>query len=109
VEPVQPEYPFQLVCTDYLAMKGHQFLVLVDRYSGWPSFHYLKGGGMARKFVKVLQSHCQTFGITEELTTDGEPQFVSAERQRFLDVWGISQRLSSAYNSHGNTRAEPHK
>jgi hypothetical protein len=95
-----------MMCADYLSLSGHQYLVLVDRYSGWPSVHSVKGGGTAKEFTKVLQGHYETFGIIEELTTEGGRQFVSAETQRFLKVWGISHRLSSAYNPHGNTRAE---
>jgi hypothetical protein len=106
VESVQPEYPLQLVCAYYLAMAGHQYLVLVDRYSGWPSVHHVKGGGTAKEFVRVLQNHYETFGIMEQLTTDGGPQFVAAATQEFLDVWGIEHRLSSNYEPHGNTRAK---
>ena len=29
-------YPFQMVSDDYFAYSGHTYLVLVDRYSGWP-------------------------------------------------------------------------
>jgi hypothetical protein len=105
-ELVQPDYPFQLVCADYLSLKGHMYLVLVDRYSGWPSVHAVKGGGTAREFVRVLQGHCEVFGIMAELTTDGGPQFVAGETQRFMEAWGITHRVSSAYVPHGNMRAE---
>ena len=40
------------------------------------------------------------------MTSDGEPQYISAELQTFLETWVIAHRLSSAYNPHGNTRAE---
>ena len=33
------EYPFQQVCSDYFSLEGVQYLVMVDRYSGWPSVH----------------------------------------------------------------------
>ena len=36
VDLPQPEYPFQLVSCDYFHLQGHQYLVLVDRYSNWP-------------------------------------------------------------------------
>jgi hypothetical protein len=56
-------------------------LVLVDRYSGWPSVHQVKVGGTSKELVKVLQGHCETFGVMEELMSVGGPQFVSARTQ----------------------------
>jgi hypothetical protein len=102
----QPEYPFQRICADYFAVAGKQYLVLVDRYSGWPSIHQPKVGGTAREFVNILKAHCETFGIPEELATDGGSQFVAGQTIEFMKVWGIEHRLSSAYNPHSNTRAE---
>ena len=36
VRPPSPDYPFQLVSTDYFSYGGKNYLVVVDRYSGWP-------------------------------------------------------------------------
>ena len=36
VQPPQSDYLFQLVSTDYFALSGHSYLVLVDRYGNWP-------------------------------------------------------------------------
>ena len=37
-----PEYPFQQVCSDYFSLEGRQYLVMVDRYSRWPSVYQAK-------------------------------------------------------------------
>ena len=34
---IDPVYPFQQVCSDYFKFAGHNYLVVVDRYSGWPT------------------------------------------------------------------------
>ena len=47
-----------------------------------------------------------TYGVPEEFSSDGGPQFVSAEFREFCATWGIRQRISSAYFPHSNTRAE---
>jgi hypothetical protein len=72
-----PDYPFQLVCADFYSLKGHQYLVLVDRYSGWPSVNRPKLEASAREVVRVLQAHCETFGVPEELSTDWGPRYTA--------------------------------
>ena len=99
------EYPFQQICSDYFTLVGRQYLVIVDRYSGWPSVHRAQRED-AKEMVGFLKDHCETFGVPEVLTTDGGTQYMAEETKRFLEDWGITHRVSSAYNPHGNTRAE---
>ena len=47
-----------------------------------------------------------TFGVPEELSSDGGPEFTSREVEDFLFRWGIKHRLSSAYFPQSNGRAE---
>ena len=35
VAPPSPSYPFQMLATDYCHLNGVNYLVIVDRYSGW--------------------------------------------------------------------------
>ena len=35
--PPDPEYPFQYLAADYFHYGGKQYLVIVDRYSHWPT------------------------------------------------------------------------
>ena len=72
-------------------------MVIVDLYSGWPSVHQVKTTE-SWKFIGLLRDHCKTSGVPEELASD--------QTQQFLCTWGIKHRLSSAYNPHGNLRAE---
>ena len=39
-----PQYPFQQVCSDYFELNGATYVVMVDRYSGWPSIRYFAKG-----------------------------------------------------------------
>ena len=32
-----PQYPFQMISSDYFTYNGHNYLIIVDRYSNWPS------------------------------------------------------------------------
>ena len=98
-------YPFQQIAADYFALEGHHYLVVVDRYSGWPSVHQAKTED-SRELISILKSHFETFGVAEVLSTDGGSQFTSYLVQEFLKTWGCKHRVSSAYFPHSNTRAE---
>ena len=37
VHPPLPDFPFQLVSSDYFQLEGQTYLVMVDRYSNWPT------------------------------------------------------------------------
>ena len=105
VEP--PVYPFQQICSDYFSLDGETYLVIVDRYSGWPSVVKVgKDEANSKGLIKYLRSFCETFGVPEEISTDGQSNYVSQETKEFFDTWGIKHRLSSAYYAHSNTRAE---
>ena len=47
-----------------------------------------------------------TFGVPDEISTDGGLEFTAQETKDFYARWGIVHRLSSAYFSQSNGRAE---
>ena len=102
----QPQYPFELIAADFCTFKGYTYLVCVDRYSGWLSVYQCEGGGTANQLIDMLRTHFCTFGVSRELASDQGSQFMAGETKQFLDSWGCSQRLSSAYYAHSNCRAE---
>lgn len=108
-EPFIPTYPFQAIAADYCTAAGHHYLVVVDRFSNWPEiFHIHRGGETsgALGLQDTLRGYFSTFGVAEELSSDGGPEFAAYSTQEFFRKWGVRHRLSSAYHSRSNGRAE---
>ena len=82
ITPEVPEYPFQHVCSDYFALHGQPFLVIVDRFSGWFNVYTGKGGSIELQgiFTKLFQD----VGVPESLTTDGGVTYMSRGFQDLL-------------------------
>ena len=102
--PEEPEYPFQHICADYFHHEGSAYLVLVDRYSGWPITQPATNG--ASGLATILRDTFATYGIPDTLTSDGGPEFASHSTRELLTAWGVRHRISAAYRPHSNNRAE---
>ena len=79
--------------------------------SDWAIFidswnRYKEMSGNAKTTCDALRNWFCTYGVPEEISTDGGPPFDSQEYNQFLDNWGIRKRTSSAYYPQSNGRAE---
>ena len=103
----QPDYPFQHVVSDYFQAGGFHYLVIVDRFSGWPTVQFCGSSvGSSKQLQGWLRQYFATYGIPEELSTDGGLTYMAYETQRFLADYGVRHRVSSVAYPHSNQRAE---
>ena len=100
-EAVVPESPFQAVASDYCDFGGSHYLITVDRLSNWPTVSYVKQGAPSsgsKGLLAALRILFGTFGIPEEISSDGGPEYISDMFKDFTKKWGISHRKSSAHH-----------
>ena len=104
ITPEVPEYPFQHVATDYFSLAGHNFCLVVDRFSKWLQVY--RGTGGSSNLISLLGDLFHSFGIPETLTSDGGPQYIAEITKDFLIKLGVKHRISSVGFPHSNQKAE---
>lgn len=106
---IPPSTPFEQIFADFFDFGGHHYLIVGDRLSGWPEIFSTPTGSPqagARGLMACLRKFFSTFGVPEELSSDGGPEFAASATREFLSRWGVKHRISSAYHPQSNGRAE---
>ena len=103
---VHPDYPFQHIVADHCQAAGNHYLVIADRFSGWPTVIECGGSvATAGRLIAQLRVFFGTFGVPEELATDGGTTFVADQTRQFLARYGVRHRVSAVGYPHSNQRA----
>ena len=87
-------------------MEQHSYLSIVDRFSAWLSIYHFPGSATARQLISICRELFKMYGVCEEISSDGGPQFISGDFKAFLENWGVKHRLSSVDYPQSNGRAE---
>ena len=83
--PKLPTTPFQMVFADYFDLAGKHYLIIGDRLSGWTEVVKVTPGTSSsgsKGLCEALRRVFQTFGVPEEISSDGGPEFVSNEANK---------------------------
>ena len=90
---VRPLYLFQCVCADFFDYKGGHYLVIVDRYSNWPIVE--RAANELQGLIVCLRKSFVTSNISDELASDGGPEFTATSTREFLKTWGFQYTVIS--------------
>ena len=78
-QEVQPSRPFESVSSDLFHVAGKTFLLLVDRFSGWPIVADCGRSSSTAVVVRLMKDAFTDKGVPTKFVTDGGPQFSSRE------------------------------
>ncbi|KAK5928265.1 hypothetical protein CgunFtcFv8_013340 [Champsocephalus gunnari] len=104
-----PSAPFEAVFADFFDYGGRHYLVVGDRLSGWVEvLSSTAGTALAGSagLVQHLRSFFATFGVPEELSSDGGPEFKAIHTEDFLRLWHVKHCVSSVSFPQSNGWAE---
>ena len=82
-----PTTPFEAVFPDFFHYGSSHYLVVGNRLSGWVEVFRSKAGtnlAGAAGLICHLHSFIATFGIPNELSSDGGPEFTAGATESFL-------------------------
>ncbi len=104
-----PSTPFESIFADFFDYRGHHYLVAGDRLSGWVEIFQAAHGTAhagALGLITALRTLFARFGVPEEISSDGGPEFSATATADFFKRWGVRHRVSSAHFPQANGRAE---
>ena len=56
-----------------------------------------------QELISALREFLTTYGVPDQLATDGGSNYMAQATQTFLKTWGVSHIVSSAYHPHSNS------
>ncbi len=106
IENPEPKRIFEEVTTELFEVREKHFLIIMDKYSGWPEIYEMGNCPTTEKIITRLVNYCDQVGCPTRLLTNGEQQFASREMRDFLKRWGISHTIYSPQHIQSNELVE---
>ena len=101
-----PTKPFIDMSADLFSSGGYNYLVLVDRYSGWPTVHCWKNMPSSQQVIDAIIQDFAIYGVPLRVRTDGGPQFTASTFKNFLEEWNVQTGFSTPHYPQSNGHAE---
>ena len=98
-------FPMEALGADLFHCDGRNWLVVIDRYSGFPFVAEMRSTSAAAVLEK-LDDWLWNYGLPNVIRTDGGPQFACKEFEDYLADHDIVHEISSPYNPSSNGLAE---
>ena len=99
--------PFEQIHADIGTVKGRDFHVMVDSFSGWPHMiPFPDTKTSARRVIEPTRKFFSNVGAPVLFWSDNGPQFAAAEFNKILSDWGVNAATSSPHYTQSNGRAE---
>ena len=100
-----PSRPWEKVGTDLFSLDGRDYLITVDYLSNfWEVGRLLDT--KSSTVIRKLKAHFARNGSPNYVVSDGGPQYVSEEFNRFAREWDFEHVTSSPHNQNANGKAE---
>ena len=101
-----PRLPFECTSADLFSCQGHDFLVFVDRLTGWPCIARTGRTTSSHDVILWFRRWFADVGVPSTLYTDGGPQFASHRFAEFCRRWQVKHIMSSPHYPQSNGHAE---
>ena len=101
-----PTLPFESTSADLFSCQGWEYLVYVDRKTGWPCVAKIGRTASSADVIHAIRGWFANVGVPRILTTDGGPQFSSRRFADFCSRWGVTHLSSSPHYPQSNGHAE---
>ena len=103
--PTEATRPFERLSIDLGTQKGKDYLIGMDRYSGWPMAAPIPKKTNTKFITDILDDWFIEHGIPVSIRTDGGPQFHGPFKDWF-NRHHIRHEKSSAYHHESNGHAK---
>ncbi len=100
-----PTRPGEAIAANLFSYMGREYLVITDKYSGWPELFDFGRRGV-NSVEEAISRWSMVMGVPNCLTSENGPQFKSEEFKNYCKKWGIQHDLSSSYHHITNGHAE---
>ena len=101
-----PSRPWQVIHQDLFTWNNRQYLVTVDGFSGYFELDHLGRDTTTENLIRKTKTLFSRCGRPDEIHTDSDPRYLSAEFQNFLRNWQTAHKASSPHHHQSNGKSE---